>query len=137
MKTLTVLMLLASTLFAQSLEKKLAQYEESKLDKADALALSLFCPGAGLVYAGDNGGGLASFGVNLYLTYSFIDAVNKAEREKARTFGILMGIARAADIGFSLKAVDDYNKTLRLSVGLTANNFNGKTQPTLSLSFRF
>jgi hypothetical protein len=132
MKTLAVLMLLASTLFGQSLEKKLAQYEESKLDKADALALSLFCPGAGLVYAGDNLGGLSSFAANLYLGYDFFNALDKRDWGRLRTISILMTIARALDIGFSLKAVDSYNRELRANIGLAF--LTKSLRPELNLS---
>lgn len=117
--------------------KNLAWYEENKLDKADALALSLFCPGSGFFYAREPTTGIVSLAVNFSVAYGFFNAIDKRNAEEARTFGLLMAIARAADVGLSLKAVGDYNRGLRMEAGLAANQLDGRPQPTITLSLNF
>ena len=117
--------------------RSFAWYEENKLDKADALALSLFCPGAGFAYAKEPVTGVLSFAANFSLAYACFDAIHGGRRDDGSAFGILMVIGRVADIFLSLKAVGDYNSELRFEAGLTAVRVNGKPEPALSLSLGF
>jgi TM2 domain-containing membrane protein YozV len=102
------------------------QYEEEKLDKAEALAWSLFIPGGGLFYAKDPGAGILCFGATV-AAFVLIKELP----------GLIIGlvIIRIIEIANTFSLVDEYNRYLRLDLKLTYDDF--KKQPVVCLSVNF
>lgn len=119
---LLLLFLSAGTLSAQTMMpmEVLKKYEERKLDKGVALAISLALPGGGMIYSGNEAGGIAVLGASVGASVWLYNSVRTGDEIAFPLLTVFL--LRVADVGLAFNWIDAHNSDLlnRLSLNLGA-----------------
>lgn len=117
--------LLAGAAHAQSIDL-LKKYEEERKEKATALAISILIPGGGMVYSGNEGGGIAVFGASVASSWWLWNSIRDNDE---LAFPLLTTVLlRIADVALAFNWIDAHNSDLlnKLSIRVGAGSFGVK-----------
>jgi hypothetical protein len=137
MRTLALVIILTASALCvargQPDPRAFGQYEEQKKDKALGFIGWLLLPGAGMYYAGNEGGGIAYFGIDATLLFLYTGMAGEKDVDGTSRAIVIGGLlySRVSELIGTFNAIDDHNtdlrKRLKLNAGILPNGSPGVT----------